>query len=134
MRSILLLGIAFALAACGRDDIVSPPATIAGSYQLTTIDGQALPFLVFENGAYQARVVSGTLNLNANSSYSLAFNVRIDDSGNVRTSTQSDAGLWNVARDSITLASTAGNLAITGNVSGNVLTLQSSNITLVLRK
>lgn len=139
MQRILLLGIAFALAACGRDDVVSPPATpspstISGSYQLTTVDGQSLPFVAIDLGAYQARLVSGTLNLNANGTYSLDLNHRVDDSGNVRTGTDSDVGVWNISRDSITLASTVGNLAKTGTVSGNVITLQASIRVLVLRK
>src|SRR5262245_14982904 len=108
MRSIVVLGIAFILAACGRD-VVDPqgtpnPTTISGSYQLATVDGQNLPVLVFETGAYQARLVSGTLALNANSNYTFVFNVRIDDSGNIRTTTVSEAGQWNLTRDSITLA------------------------------
>ena len=139
MRRILFLGIAFTLAACGRNDVVSPPASptpsaISGSYQLTTIDGQNLPFLVVEIGAYQARLVSGTLNLNANGTYSLEFTLRLDDSGNARASTDRDVGVWNITRDSIALVSTAGDLAKTGTVSGNVITLQASSRVLVLRK
>lgn len=139
MRRILLLGIAFTLAACGRDDVVSPPASptlssISGSYRLTTVDGQSLPFVAVDLGAYQARLVSGTLNLNANGTYSLELNHRVDDSGNVRTGTDSDVGVWTITRDSIALASTAGNIAKTGTVSGNAITLQASIRVLVLTK
>ena len=139
MRSILLIGITFILAACGRDDLVSLPSTpnpssISGSYQLTTVDGHDLPFLVLEIGAYQARLLSGTLNLNANGAYSFEFNVRLDDTGNPRMTSVTEVGSWNVTRDSITLVATAGTLPRTGTVSGHVITLGSSNITMVLRK
>ena len=137
MRSILLIGITFILAACGRDVVSLPtpnPSSFAGSYELATVDGQNLPVLVVEIGAYQARLVSGILKLNANSSYSFEFSVRLDETGNPRTSTVTEVGSWNVTRDSITLAGTAGNLTRTGNVSGNVITLHSSSITLVLQK
>lgn len=138
MRRIVLIGITLILAACGRDDLVSipsnpNPANISGSYQLKTFDGHDLPVLVAEVGAYQASLISGTLNLNANSTYSLEFNVRLDETGNPRMSTVSEAGSWNVTRDSITLAANAG-FTRTGTVSGNVISVQSSGITLVLRK
>ena len=80
-----------------------------------------------EVGAYQARPLSGTLKLNANSTYSLEFNVRLDETGNSRLSTVSEAGSWNVTPDSITLAANAGSFTRTGTVSGNVITLQSSD-------
>jgi hypothetical protein len=72
--------------------------------------------------------------LNANGTYSLELNHRVDDSGNVRTGTDSDVGVWKITGDSIALASTAGNLAKTGTVSGNAITLRASIRVLVLTK
>ena len=60
--------------------------------------------------------------------------IRIEDSGNVRTSADTDGGLWDVNDNAITLASTEGNSSRTGTVSGNVMTLQSSGIVLGLTK
>ena len=136
MRNILLIGITIILAACGSDVVSLPstPTSISGSYQLRTVDGHDLPALVLEVGEYQASLLSGTLTLNANSTYTFEFNVRLDETGNPRTTTVSEAGSWNLTRDSITLAATAGAVARTGTVSGNVITLESSNITMVLRK
>jgi hypothetical protein len=128
MRTISLLGIAFALAACGHDGVgPSPTPTIPGKYDLTTVDGQGLPFTALDLGAYQAKLVSGTLSLSADGTYSFQFGIRIEDSGNVRTAADSDGGLWNVNDKAITLASTHGDIARTGTVSGNVMTLQSSS-------
>jgi hypothetical protein len=137
MRRILLLGIALILAACG--DVVDPPATptpttIAGSYHLTSVDGESLPFLLIDLGAYQARLVSGTLAMNADGSYVLDFGLRIDDSGRVRTGTDSDSGAWIIVRDSIALTSTAGNITKIGTLSGTVMTLRASGNVLVLKK
>ena len=129
MRTISLLGIAFTLAACGHDGVgPSPtPSTIPGTYNLTSVDGAALPFTVLDLGAYRAKLVSGTLSLSSDGTYSLQLGIRIEDSGNVRTTADSDGGLWNVNDTAITLASTQGNSSRTGAVSGNVMTLQSSS-------
>ena len=85
-------------------------------------------------GAYQAKLVSGTLSLRADGTYSFQFGIRIEDSGNVRTAADSDGGLWNVNDNAITLASTQGDISRTGTVSGNVVTLQSSIRVLGLTK
>ena len=128
MRTISLLGIVFTLAACGHDSVGPSPtsSTIPGTYNLTTVDGQVLPFTALDLGAYQAKLVSGTLTLRSDGTYALQFGIRIEDSGNVRTAAESDGGLWNVNEKAITLASTQGDSARTGTVSGNVITLQSS--------
>ena len=136
MRRILSVAIAFTLAACGHDTTgPSPtPSSIPGAYNLTMVDGQALPFTVFEVGAYRATLVSGTLILHADGTYSLDLDTRIDDSGNVREQTDSDAGLWNAKDDGLTLASTQRAITRTGLVSGERITLQSSTRVLVLKK
>ena len=128
MRTISLLGLAFTLAACGHDSVgpSSNPSTIPGTYSLTTMDGAALPVTVLDLGAYQAKLASGTLELAADGTYSFEFGIRIEDSGNVRTTTDSDGGLWNVKDNAITLASTQGTIPRTGTVSGNAMTLRSS--------
>ena len=129
MRTISLLGIAFTLAACGHDSVgPSPtPSSVRGTYNLTTVDGTVLPFTALDLGAYQAKLVSGTLSLRADGTYSFEFGIRIEDSGNIRTAANSDGGLWNVNDNAVTLASTHGDIARTGTVSGNAMTLQSSS-------
>ena len=136
MRTIPFLGIVFTLAACGHDSVgPSPnPSTLPGTYNLTTVDGAVLPLTVLDLGAYQAKLVSGTLRLSSDGTYSLQFSLRIEDSGNVRTTGDSDGGLWNVNDNAITLASTQGDISRTGTVSGNSMTLQSSSRVLVLMK
>ena len=127
MRIILLLGIAFTLAACGHDSVgPSPtPSTISGTYNLTTMDGAVLPVTVLDLGAYRLNLASGNLALRSDGTYSLQLGIRIEDSGNVRATTDSDAGLWNVNHGAVTLASTQGDTSRTGTVSGDVMTLQS---------
>ena len=128
MRTISLVGIVLTLAACGHDSVGPSrnPSAVAGTYDLTTVDGAVLPFTVLDLGAYRAKLASGTLTLRVDGTYSFQFGIRIEDSGNVRTTANSDGGLWNVNGQAITLASTQGDSARTGTVSGTMMTLQSS--------
>jgi hypothetical protein len=136
MRTITLIGIAFTLAACGRDSVgpAAAPTTVAGTYNLTTVDGQVLPFTVLDLGAYQAKLASATLNLKADGTYSFQFGIRIEDSGNIRSTSDSDAGLWNASANAITLTSNEGSVTRTGTVAQGTMTLQSSTLVLGLRK
>jgi hypothetical protein len=93
-----------------------------------------LPFTALDLGAYQAKLVSGTLDLSSDGTYLLHLGIRIEDSGTVRAAASSDGGLWNVKDNAITLASTQGSISRTGSVSGNVMTLQSSTRVLGLTK
>ena len=136
MRSILLAGIILTLAACGSDSVgpSAAPATVAGAYNLTTVDGQALPFTVLDLGAYQAKLASATLNLKPDGTYSFQFGIRIEDSGNVRSQSDSDAGVWEKSANTITLTSNEGSVTRTGTLAGGVMTLQSGPLVLGLRK
>ena len=127
MHRIPLYALVITLAACGGDGVgpSATPSTVPGTYNLTTVDGASLPLTLIDLGAYQAKLVSGTLELSATGTYSLQLGIRIDDSGNVRSTADSDGGLWNVNDKAITLASTQGKSARTGTVAGNTMTLQS---------
>lgn len=140
MRTTLVLGIALlTLSACGRGEPTAPPAaptpaSVSGSYTLQTLDGQALPFNVVEIGAYQAKLVSGTLVLNPDGTYALEFGLQLDVTGNPRPGTASDQGRWSLDGATVMMVSSHRDVSRTGVVSGNVITLQSSIRTLVLRK
>ena len=136
MRRTLLAGVALLLAACG-DDPTAPsptPARVAGTYSLAKVDGQLLPFLALDLGAYRVNVVSGTLLLRADGTYAHDVSHRTEDSGNIRTGTDTDVGTWNLHGDTITLASTKAVFSQTGVISGDAITLQSSSRVLVLTR
>ena len=136
MRTIMLLGIAVTLAACGRDTVgpTATPSTVTGTYNVTTMDGQALPVTVLDLGAYKAKLTSGKLNLKADGSYSFEYGIRIEDSGNVRSQLDTDGGVWTRNDNNLTLTNTAGSLTQTGTVAGGVMTLQSSSVVFRLTK
>lgn len=139
MRRILLIGITVALVACGSDGVVDPsrpptPSNISGSYSLAMVDGGTLPFAAFDEGAYHVQIVAGTLALNANGTFALAIDRRVDDAGHVRAEADSDAGAWSIADHALTFTSTQGKIGRTATVSGNAITMQSSVHVFVLRK
>jgi hypothetical protein len=136
MRRVLLFAIAFMVAACGHETTGPSPtrSSIPGTYNLTMVDGHVLPFVALDLGAYRITIVSGTLVLRSDGTYSFEVGHRTDDSGNVRTGTDTDVGLWNAEDDAISLASTKDVVPRTGVVAGNAITLESNSRVLVLKK
>jgi hypothetical protein len=136
MRRTLLLGIALLVAACRGDQPTAPSniPSVSGSYQLTTVDGQGLPVTVIDLGTYRANVASGTLTLSGNGTYALEIGYQLDDGIKIRAAATTEAGTWTAANGAISLASTQGSLSRSGTVSGNAVTLQSSERLLVFRK
>ena len=134
MRRMLVLGLVLTVGACAANATDPRPPSISGSYELTIVDGQSLPVTLLDLGAYRLQVVSGTLTMDPGGTYAQELGLRIEDSGNVRTSTDSDAGRWTVVGDSITLVSDGGGFSRTGTVVGDAITLQSSAWVFRLRK
>jgi hypothetical protein len=130
MRTILLLGIAVTLAACGSDAPVGPaPSDITGTYQLTTFDGDELPVTVLDLGAYQIQLTAGTLVLERDGSYAMDFDLRILDSGNTRSAADHASGTWSADGHTITLVDSQSGSPRSGTIPGDTVTLE--NITLV---
>jgi hypothetical protein len=130
MRTILLLGVALSLAACGSDAPVGPtPTNVAGTYQLTTFDGNELPVTVVDLGAYRIELTAGTLALDAGGGYSMDFDLRILDSGNTRSTADHASGTWTADGQTITLVDSQSGSPRGGTISGDTVTLE--NITLV---
>jgi len=136
IQRTLLIGIVFAAAACRGDGPTAPPPSpsVAGSYQLTTVDGQNLPVTVVDLGTYRASVASGTLTLSEDGTYLYTVGYQLDDGINIRAQADSDAGTWTLTGGSIALASTQSSFSLSGTVSDNVVRLQSTERLLVFRK
>jgi hypothetical protein len=135
MRTLLLLGITLAAAACGGDHPTIPASpSVVGSYQLTMVDGNQLPFTILDLGTYRANLASGTLTLSGDGTYLFKVGYQLDDGLKIRASADSDAGTWSAAGDAISLASTHGDVARSGTASSNGIRLQSSARVLEFRR
>jgi len=135
MRTILLLGVALTLAACGRDSSVGPkPTDITGTYQLTTFDGNELPVTVVDLGAYQIQLTADTLVLDSDGSYSMDFDYRILDSGNTRSAADHASGTWTADGQTITLVDSPSGSPQSGTISGDTVTLEAFTLVFVRRR
>jgi hypothetical protein len=93
-----------AAAACGGDS-PSAPATAKtpdGSYNLSTVNGKALPVAIFADTNYTYEVTSGTLVLTTDGKFSVVSTYRQTIPGNISTFVDSTGGTWLLSGTSVT--------------------------------
>jgi hypothetical protein len=91
------------LAACGSDSSTGPRnATVAGTYDLTTVNGATLPYTVPHTTGTEI-VEQATITLNTDSTYSVLANGTVDGS---QSTIAADAGHYTVSGSQVTFTST----------------------------
>jgi hypothetical protein len=125
-RTLFFLALPFALA-CGNDAISPNNGSVAGTWNLKTVNGSFLPFTIVQLGSTKTELTSDAYTLTASNSTSGSFTttstLRLTQNGQVTTQTSSDAGTYTVNGTSVTLVShTAGGSTVTGSWSGNTIT------------
>mgnify|MGYP005851243567 CR=1 FL=1 len=119
--------VAAAALACGRDVQAPSVAEAAGSYSLTSMNGQKLPLVVVQDPDFPARieVASGTLHLYPDSTFTDIKIFRVVVFDEVAADTAVDRGTWLVVtrngQSRIEFQSTAGFGSYFGQLSGHTL-------------
>jgi hypothetical protein len=137
VAALMLTGIAAGgMWACGSDS--TGPNSIAGTYNLVSVDGDSLPITAyFSDGPAGtidvAELVSGYMRLNANGTYLRSHTYRttrytidghaIDE---VTTDVATDSGSWTLSGSAITFAHGVTGQTFNGSVSENTLTIGNS--------
>jgi hypothetical protein len=128
-RTYLSLAMGAVLAACGGDSSTGPEsANVTGTYALQTINGQATPVTIIQIATYRLEVVSGSLAINTNNTFSNTLTYRETDSGQIVTGSETCTGTYSRNGNSVTfneadVVNTECGDTYTGTVSGNNLTV-----------
>lgn len=92
------LGLAAVLTACGSDGGTTGPGggapTPIGAYNITTVNGKALPVALFDVPAYRYEVTGGSIALTSDGKYTVVTNFRQTIPGDVSLFTDSTFGTW----------------------------------------
>ena len=120
------LGVLFAAAvlACGDSGDSTSPESIEGVYTLQTINGGALPAVVYEDEAGKIEVVAGAITLGPGTKWSISVTARVTVEAEVSTNTDTLDGTWSRSGSTLTLTSADGDTE-TLVLSGRTLTLQA---------
>jgi len=121
------------LSACGSDSSTNPtPTSIAGTWNLSTVNGAALPY-VLQAANPKVEIISDQIVISANGTFTQSTQARITQGTTVSTSTLPDNGTYSLTGTAATFVFSDGS-AGTATVSNNTLTIAESGISLVYIK
>jgi hypothetical protein len=127
--------LALALCACGGDSPTEPTqASIAGTWELSTVNGSPLPYTVASFGADKVEIISEAVTFTANGTFSALSNTRTTESGQVTTESDTDTGTYTLNGTAITLTFASDATTATGTISGNTITAAESGFSFVFKK
>jgi hypothetical protein len=133
-RSLLILGLGLALGACGSDSSTEASATIAGTWNLQSVNGSALPFVILQSGANKAEILSDVITISGTGSFTQTTTVRTTVNGAATTQSVADAGTYTLSGSAITLRFNSDNSTGTGSWSGNTITATADGFAYVYKR
>ena len=80
---VLCLSLLLPLAACGDDGPTDPTQSAVGTYTLVQVNGSPLPAFLGQSGGLRIEILSGTMTLRSNKSYTDSENRRRTSAGGV---------------------------------------------------
>jgi len=134
MRRLLVLLVPFALA-CGGDSSTAPmTVSVAGTWDLQTINGTGLPYVVAQSGSNKVELLSDVVTAVSSGSYTEIMQVRSTVNGVVSTQSQSDAGSFLLNGTAVQFQSNTSFSSNTGSISGNTFTLAENGFSYVYKR
>ncbi len=128
--------LAFPLAACGGggDSPTGPTtASVVGTWNLQSINGQALPYVLQQTGADKLEVTRETFTFSS-TTFTQTTDYRLTQSGRVTTDSEADAGRYTINGNAVTVTFNSDGSSVTGTVSGNTITAAADGVALVYRR
>lgn len=123
----------FALSACGDD---GPGGGVPGTYTLRTFNGEALPYIDFEDAGFTSEVLAETIVLKADNTFTLTTRYRDTEEGSAPDIYDDGPydGTWE--KDGATITFEIDGSFIDGILDGNTLTIteEASGDVYVYRK
>jgi hypothetical protein len=129
--ALLLLAVA-----CGASDAATAPtsASVAGTWNLQTINGAGLPYVLDQTGANKDELVSDVVTAVSTGSFTRTTTVRTTFNGQVTTQSVADAGRYSLNGTAVVFTFNSDNSVGTGSISGNTLTVADNGVALVYRR
>jgi len=132
IRRVFLAFLIFGLTACGGDG--TGPESVIGMYILQTIDGDPLPWVLFQIGDDKIEVTAGSVTLNEDRTCSDSITLRSTVSEEVTTDTATDVCTYTTNSQAVTLSYPADNTVSSGSIIGSALTITDDGIIFIFRK
>ncbi len=131
---VLVLSAAAVLAGCGDKATGPSPASVAGTWNLQSVNGTQLPFIVIQVGNDKVEITSDVITASSNGTFTQLTTIQTTQSGQVTTDHATDSGTWSLSGTAVNFVFESNGSTGTGTLSGNTLTVATSGLSLVYRK
>jgi hypothetical protein len=129
-RSVLAFGLVFSLG-CGSDSPSEPGANLAGTWNLTTVNGAALPFTLPGSGpALTVEIMGDQIVAYGDNTWIGTTTYRRTEGAGITTVTQVPSGTWNQSGGNVILNYSGGATA-RATISGDVITFTAPGVVAV---
>lgn len=132
MRRYMLLALPIALLACGGDDssTTTPTlASLAGTWNLQTVNGSPLPFTIASNGTAKTEILSQVATVGSNGTFTEVTQTRTTISGQISVMTLPSSGTISLSGTLVTIT-VSGSGTSTGTLNSNtMLTVNDPTVT-----
>lgn len=133
MRTLAAVALGAALLV-GCDDSTGP-GSIAGTYQLQSVNDDPVPSILSQVGTtYRLEATGGAVTLRSDGTYTATFSLREDDNGTITTINQTEHGTWEGTASDLTLIDDSDGEFVLASVSGNTLTVDDGTDIWVYRR
>jgi hypothetical protein len=130
MRRIVALMVLSVLAACGGDSSTSASASVVGTWNLTSVNGAALPFIASAANP-KVEVLSDQYVITSSGTFTETTTLRVTQGTAVTTQTSPESGTYTTSGTAVNLKYASDGSTETGTFSGNTLTFSSSGFSAV---
>ena len=136
LAATVLLLAAATLSACG--DSTGPGLGLggapAGTYTLRTVNGSGLPYTVEDGAGLTVVIVNDAFTLQEGGRFTETYTLRVTENGSTSTESGTNAGVWALTGTAITLTLDGGGPSVRGTLTGGVMTIVDSGLSLVYRR
>lgn len=136
--TFVLLGVAAAAAPARAQDtavrVAKAPPAAADSFAVEQVNGRPLPARLREYRAGHTELVSGSLVLREDGTFTETGAVRLVASGLANTNTHTATGRYTVAGPEVRLTYDRGGRTVSGRVTGDSLTITAGEMTVLYRR
>ena len=134
MRRLMLALGAVTLLACGGDS-TGPGGNVAGTWELTTVNGAGLPFTLVQiaSPVYRLEVMGDIYTFNDNGTWTGTTTLRENDNGTITTTSEPSSGTWSQAGANVTI-NYEDTSSSTATISGDRITFAEGGVTAVYER
>jgi hypothetical protein len=132
MKKLFVLFLSLAVAC--TDSSGPTQSSVAGTWNLQTVDGASLPFVIDQSGVNKVEVTGDVLVVTSAGAFTQATSVRVTQNGVVTTQVIPDAGSYVIHGTSVTFQFQSDGSVGTGMLMDNTLTVNASGVSYIYTK